>query len=86
MGEIEATLLDAVLGIRYGRSHNGVRGAIARWRTHRADPPSGLDDLRAFLSITDEELARILQNKQKASGRRRPSSSKKQHKLSWTPA
>ncbi|MDX6535514.1 MAG: hypothetical protein QOF68_3258 [Gaiellales bacterium] len=36
-GQIEAALVDAVLSIRatYGQPHNGVRGAVARWREHR---------------------------------------------------
>lgn len=68
---IEAALLDAVLGIRanYGQPHNGVRGAIASWRTHRADPEARLDGLRALTDIPAEDLGQILQNQQKASGR-----------------
>ncbi len=73
VGEIEAALLDAVLGIRanYGQDHNGVRGAIARWRTHRHGSQAGLDDLRALVSITPDALAQVLQNKQKASDRQK---------------
>jgi hypothetical protein len=71
VGKIEAALLDAVLGIRanYGQEHNGVRGAIARWRTHRAGSQAELDDLHALADTTADDLVQVLQNKQKVSGR-----------------
>lgn len=52
--QIEAALIDAVRSIRaeYGRAHNGVRGAVGQWRTHRGtDRP---DDL-TVLAATDPE-------------------------------
>jgi hypothetical protein len=66
--EIEAALIDAVLSIRanYGSVDNGVRGAVRRWREHRA--VERLDDLSALASIGPEELARVLDNRQVLSG------------------
>jgi len=67
-GKIEAALMDAVLSIRasYGQGHNGVRGAIAGWRTKRRG--ESLDDLEAIAHIDGESLAEIIGNHQRLSG------------------
>lgn len=72
-GEVEAALLDAVLGIRarYGKPHNGVRGAVGRWRAHRGTGPGGLDELQAMASAPPSELERLLTG-QRLSGRMKP--------------
>ncbi len=66
-GEAEAALLDAVLSIQavYGGPQTGVRGAIGRWRQHRGGVP--LDDLGALASIGPEDLAQVLNNRQRLS-------------------
>jgi len=69
-GEAEAALLDAVLSIQavYGGPETGVRGAVGRWRQHRG--AGGLDDLSALASISPENLAQVLDNRQRLSGGR----------------
>ena len=69
-GEAEAALLDAVLSIGtvYGGPETGVRGAVGRWRQHRGGVP--LDDLDALASITPQDLAGVLDNRQRLSGGR----------------
>jgi hypothetical protein len=69
-GKLEAALLDAVLGIRanYGQEHNGVRGAIERWRIHGSAAGSSLDDLQTIAAATPDDLAQAL-NDQKLNGR-----------------
>jgi hypothetical protein len=66
--EIEAALMDAVLSIRanYGQSHNGVRGAIARYRGTRGGVP--LDDLDVLAHRDAESLAATLGVQQRLSG------------------
>jgi hypothetical protein len=67
-GKVEAALIDAVLSIRatYGQSHNGVRGAIERWRAARDG--SALDDLTVLASCDPGQLADTIANHQKLSG------------------
>jgi len=69
-GEAEAALLDAVLSIGtvYGGPETGVRGAVGRWRQHREGVP--LDDLDALASITPQDLAGVLDSRQRLSGGR----------------
>lgn len=66
--EIEAALIDAVLSIRaqYGQSHNGVRGAIRRYRNESHSPLNSMDRLARY---TDEELQSVLGVTQKTSSR-----------------
>lgn len=68
-GEIEAALLDAVLSIqaRYGSETTGVRASIKRYRAHHAGRP--LDDLTVLAGHTEDELQRIIDNRQRVSGR-----------------
>lgn len=67
-GEAEAALLDAVFSIRarYGKPDSGVRAVVTRWREHRSQP---LDDLNVLASAPPHQLALVLGNDQKASGR-----------------
>lgn len=67
-GQVEAALMDAVLSIRanYGQPHNGVRGAVRRWRAERGDVP--LDDLNVLATQDPERLASVIDNRQKLSG------------------
>jgi hypothetical protein len=67
-GKVEAALIDAVLSIRatYGQIHNGVRGAIQRWRAARDG--GALDDLAVLASGDPTQLADTIANHQKLSG------------------
>lgn len=67
-GEIEAALLDAVFSIRarYGGPTTGVRAVVGRWRENRGGPA---DDLSVLAAADPEELARIVDNRAKASRR-----------------
>jgi len=69
-GEAEAALLYAVLSIQavHGGPQTGVRSAVGRWRQHRGGVP--LDDLGALASIGPEDLAQVLNNRQRLSGGR----------------
>ncbi|WP_129670249.1 hypothetical protein [Phytoactinopolyspora endophytica] len=66
--QIEAALIDAVLSIRakYGQPHNGVRGAVGRYREVRQT--STLDDLDGLASFTPVQLSETLGNSQGLSG------------------
>lgn len=66
--EIEAALIDAVLSIRaqYGQRHNGVRGAIGRYRKKHQSP---LDSLSRLATYEDEGLQTVLGVRQRTSGR-----------------
>ncbi|MBW8172942.1 hypothetical protein K0651_07765 [Ornithinimicrobium sp. Arc0846-15] len=70
--EIEAALIDAVLTIRakYGQPHNGVRGAVARYRDHVG--VWSLDSLSRLADYDQEELAGLL-GAQRTSGRSKSS-------------
>ncbi|MBB5788950.1 hypothetical protein [Jiangella mangrovi] len=66
-GQIEAAHIDAVRSIRaqYGQEHNGVRGAVGKWRAHRGtDRP---DDL-SVLAATDPAVLAGIVGKQQLSG------------------
>lgn len=67
-GEVEAALMDAVLSIRanYGQPHNGVRGAVGKWREERGG--SRLDDLDALATFDSQRLAVVIENGQRLSG------------------
>lgn len=71
-GQIEAALIDAVLSIsaRYGSDTNGVRGAVARYRT--AVGSERPDDL-ARLAHHDPEVLQGILNDQRISGRTKAS-------------
>lgn len=59
-GQVEAALLDAVLSIRarYGQPHNGVRGAVGRWKT--VTGRDRLDDLAVLASWASSELVEVI--------------------------
>lgn len=65
--QVEAALIDAVLSIRaqYGQEHNGVRGAVGRWREYRCEDRP--DDLKV-LAETDLETITTIVGRQKLSG------------------
>jgi hypothetical protein len=67
-GEAEAALIDAVFGIRarYGSPESGVRAVVSRWRAHRG---GRLDDLSVLASTPADQVAAVLANRSKASGR-----------------
>lgn len=62
----ELALIDAVLSIRarYGQPHNGVRGQVTRWNTHRGGRSN---DLRV---LADTDPATVLTNRQILAGGR----------------
>jgi hypothetical protein len=66
--DIEAALIDAVLSIRarYGQAHNGVRGAVNKYRQLRSVPRA--DDLSALAAYAPEQLAQMINNRQVLSG------------------
>lgn len=66
--EIEAALIDSVMGIRaaYGSPTTGVRAAVSRWRTH--EHPRPLDDLVHLADLDPADLAEVLQNRQRLTG------------------
>lgn len=66
--EIEAALIDAILGIRarYGQPHNGVRGAIGRYREFVGG--GSLDFLDRLAALDPTNLTSVL-NAQTGSGR-----------------
>lgn len=68
-GEVEAALLDAVLSIRarYGGTDTGVRGAVERYRQEVGG--GRLDDLPRLATCGAEQLAKVLRNEQRTSGR-----------------
>ncbi len=63
-GQVELALIDAIVSIRtrYGQPHNGVRGQVALWRTHRGEPA---DNLRVLAA---SDPTQILSNKQHLTG------------------
>lgn len=67
-GEIEAALIDSVMGIRatYGSPTTGVRAAVARWREHEQARP--LDDLARLADVDEGALAAVLANRQRLTG------------------
>lgn len=67
-GQIEAALLDAVFSIRarYGGPNSGIRRVITRWQDFRGEK---IDDLSVLAGTDSAELARIVNNRAKASGR-----------------
>jgi hypothetical protein len=66
--EIEAALIDSVMGIRatYGSPTTGVRAAIARWREH--EQPRPLDDLTRLADMDAAELSDAVANRQRLAG------------------
>lgn len=66
--EIEAALIDSVMGIRatYGSPTTGVRAAVARWREH--EQPRPLDDLTRLADMDAAELADVVANRQRLTG------------------
>lgn len=71
-GQIETALIDAVLSIQanYGSAHNGVRGAVARYKDAVNDTKP--NDLKRLASYDASELQELL-NDQQISGRRKAS-------------
>ncbi|MGC4935955.1 hypothetical protein ACLQ3C_19995 [Gordonia sp. DT30] len=69
-GEIEAALLDAVFSIqaRYGSENSGVRAVVKKWKS-RSGHGERADDLAALAAVAPTQLAEIVQNNAKASGR-----------------
>lgn len=67
-GEIEAALVDSVMGIRamYGSPTTGVRAAVARWRDHERRHP--VDDLSRLAAMDPTDLAEVLDNRQRLTG------------------
>lgn len=66
--EIEAALIDSVMGIRatYGSPTSGVRAVVARWREH--EQPRPLDDLTRLADMNPAELALMVANRQRLAG------------------
>lgn len=66
--EIEAALIDSVMGIRatYGSPTTGVRATVARWRRH--EHPRPLDDLMLLADLDPTDLAQVLENRQRLTG------------------
>lgn len=67
-GEIEAALIDSVMGIRatYGSPRTGVRAIVARWREREHRHP--LDDLTRLAEMDAVDLADVLGNRQRLTG------------------
>lgn len=68
-GQIECALLDAIFSIRarYGGPSSGVRAVVRRWGDHRGGIRA--DDLTALADMDGANLAEILSNHSKVSGR-----------------
>lgn len=68
-GQAELALLDAVLSIsaRYGGEGTGVRRAVKAYRDREG--ATGADDLTVLAGFAPEELADVLGNRQRVSGR-----------------
>ena len=67
-GQIELALIDAVLSIRsrYGSPTSGVRRRAGLYREHRS--PDHADDLSVLAAFDPEQLARLLQTRQRTGG------------------
>ncbi len=67
-GAVELALIDAVLSIRsrYGGPWTGVRRRVERYRRHRL--PQVPDDLAALAGLAPEDLAQVLETRQRTGG------------------